>query len=65
LPRRRVAPGERQGRRDGRVSLDGRDRWVDRNDFDSKYAFTVVQNLMAPAEADTSSKAPVVTIPAN
>jgi hypothetical protein len=39
--------------------------WVDRNDFDSKYAFTVVQNLMALAEADTSSKAPVVTIPAN
>jgi hypothetical protein len=39
--------------------------WVDRSDFDSKYAFTVVQNLMALAEADTNSKAPVVTIPAN
>jgi hypothetical protein len=39
--------------------------WVERNDFDSKYAFTVVQNVMALAEADTSSKAPVVTIPAN
>ncbi|WP_122154762.1 hypothetical protein [Paraburkholderia sp.] len=39
--------------------------WVERNDFDSKYAFTVVQNLMALAEADTSTKAPVVTIPAN
>ncbi|HEY1997559.1 hypothetical protein [Paraburkholderia sp.] len=39
--------------------------WVERNDFDSKYAFTVVQNLMALAEADTTSKAPVVTIPAN
>ena len=39
--------------------------WVERNDFDSKYAFTVVQNLMALGEADTSSKAPVVTIPAN
>ena len=39
--------------------------WVERNDFDSKYAFTVVQNLMALAEADTASKAPVVTIPAN
>jgi hypothetical protein len=39
--------------------------WVDRNDFDSKYAFTVVQNLMALAESDTSSKAPIVTIPAN
>jgi hypothetical protein len=39
--------------------------WVEGNDFDSKYAFTVVQNLMALGEADTSSKAPVVTIPAN
>ncbi|MPW21456.1 hypothetical protein GCT13_32450 [Paraburkholderia sp. CNPSo 3157] len=39
--------------------------WVDRSDFDSKYAFTVVQNLMALAEAETSSKAPIVTIPAN
>lgn len=39
--------------------------WIDRNDFDSKYAFTVVQDLMALAEADTSAKAPVVTIPAN
>ncbi|CAG4918001.1 hypothetical protein [Paraburkholderia saeva] len=39
--------------------------WVARDDFDSKYAFTVVQNLMALAEADTSSKAPIVTIPAN
>ncbi|MFP3671063.1 hypothetical protein SB717_38930, partial [Priestia sp. SIMBA_032] len=36
--------------------------WVERADFDSKYAFTVVQNLMALAEAETNSKAPVVTI---
>lgn len=39
--------------------------WVEANDFDSKYAFTVLQNLMALGEADTSSKAPIVTIPAN
>jgi hypothetical protein len=39
--------------------------WVDRADFDSKYAFTVVQNLMALAESDTNNKAPIVTIPAN
>jgi hypothetical protein len=39
--------------------------WVARDDFDSKYAFTVVQNLMALAEVDTSSKTPIVTIPAN
>ncbi|MEW9583232.1 hypothetical protein [Paraburkholderia sp. DGU8] len=38
---------------------------VERNDFDSKYAFTVVQNLMALAAADTSSKALLVTIPAS
>jgi hypothetical protein len=38
---------------------------VERNDFDPKYAFTVAQNLMALAQADTSSKAPVVTMPAN
>jgi hypothetical protein len=39
--------------------------WIDRRDFDSKYAFTVVQNLMALAEVTQSSKAPIVTIPAN
>jgi len=33
--------------------------------FDSKYTFTVVPNLIALAEADTGSKAPVVAIPAN
>ncbi|BAN23248.1 putative uncharacterized protein [Caballeronia insecticola] len=39
--------------------------WIDRGDFDSKYAFTVVQNLMALAEVTESAKSPVVTIPAN
>jgi hypothetical protein len=47
------------------VNYDASAYWVERNDFDSKYAFTVVQNLMALAESDTSTKAPVVTIPAN
>jgi hypothetical protein len=47
------------------IDYDGSVYWVDRNDFDSKYAFTVLQNLMALAESDTSTKAPVVTIPAN
>jgi hypothetical protein len=47
------------------VPYDGAFYWIDRNDFDSKYAFTVVQDLMALAEADTSSKAPIVTIPAD
>lgn len=39
--------------------------WIDRTDFDSKYAFTVVQNIIALAEATQDSKAPIVTIPAN
>ncbi len=47
------------------VDYDGTAYWVDRDDFDSKYAFTVLQNLMALAESDTSAKAPVLTIPAN
>jgi hypothetical protein len=47
------------------IDYDGRAYWVERNDFDSKYAFTVLQNIIALAEADTSAKAPVVTIPAN
>jgi len=39
--------------------------WVDRNDFDSKYAFTVVQNLMALAEARYEQQGAGVAIPAN
>jgi hypothetical protein len=47
------------------VQYDKSEYWIDRSDFDSKYAFTVVQNLMALAEVTDTSKAPVVTIPAN
>jgi hypothetical protein len=39
--------------------------WIDRGDFDSKYAFTIVQNLMALAESNQDAKTPIVTIPAN
>jgi hypothetical protein len=39
--------------------------WIDDLDFDSKYALTVVQDLMALAEETDSSHAPVVTVPAN
>ncbi|WP_086380575.1 hypothetical protein [Caballeronia sordidicola] len=39
--------------------------WIDRGDFDSKYAFTVVQMLMALAESNQDAKTPIVTIPAN
>jgi hypothetical protein len=47
------------------VLYDKSNYWIDRSDFDSKYAFTVVQNLMALAEVTDTAKAPVVTIPAN
>ena len=39
--------------------------WIDDSDFDSKYALTVVQDLMALAEETDVSHAPVVTVPAN
>lgn len=43
-----------------------RDRhyWIDDNDFDSKFAFSVVQNLLALAESSQSGKQALVTIPA-
>lgn len=47
------------------VLYDRANYWIDRGDFDSKYAFTVVQNLMALAEVTDTAKSPVVTIPAN
>jgi hypothetical protein len=47
------------------VPYDKSTYWIDRGDFDSKYAFTVVQNLMALAEVTDTARSPVVTIPAN
>ncbi len=41
------------------------DYWIERRDFDSKFAFSVVQNLMALAESSQNGKVPIVTIPAN
>lgn len=38
--------------------------WIDRRDFDSKYAFTIVQMLMALAETNQDAKTPIITIPA-
>ncbi len=38
--------------------------WIERQDFDSKFAFSVVQNLIALAETSQNGKAPIVTIPA-
>ena len=39
--------------------------WIEDSDFDSKYALTVVQDLMALAEVTETAHAPIVTIPAN
>ncbi|RKP57578.1 hypothetical protein [Pararobbsia silviterrae] len=47
------------------IEYDANWYWIDRADFDSKYAFTVVQNIIALAEATQDTKAPIVTIPAN
>ncbi len=47
------------------VLYDKSNYWIGRGDFDSKYAFTVVQNLMALAEVTDTAKAPIVMTPAN
>lgn len=47
------------------IAYGGSAYWIAGNDFDSKYAFTVVQNLMALAEASQDAKAPIVTVPAS
>jgi len=47
------------------IAYDKAEYWIDKRDFDSKYAFTIVQNLMALAEVTEDAKAPIVTIPAN
>jgi hypothetical protein len=39
--------------------------WIEASDFDSKYALSLVQDLMALAEVTDTSHPPVVTIPAN
>ena len=38
--------------------------WIDESDFDSKYALTVVQDVMAIAEEGDTSHPPIVTVPA-
>lgn len=39
--------------------------WIAEEDFDSKYALTVLQNLIALAQASQGQNSPVVTIPAS
>jgi hypothetical protein len=47
------------------VTYDGTAYWIDKTDFDSKYAFTVVQDLMALAEAKQTTTTPIITVPAS
>ncbi|WP_240655592.1 hypothetical protein [Paraburkholderia phosphatilytica] len=47
------------------VGYHGYEYWITTEDFDSKYAMTVLQNLIALAQATQDSKAPIVTIPAS
>jgi hypothetical protein len=42
----------------------GQHYWIARDDFDSKFAFSVVQELIALAQVGQAGSAPVVTIPA-
>jgi len=46
------------------IRRDGRHYWIDDNDFDSKFAFSVVQDLIALAQSSQSGKQALVTIPA-
>ena len=39
--------------------------WIDDSDFDSKYAFTVVRNLIALADVPYATHMPMVTVPVN
>jgi len=47
------------------VAYRGSSYWIADTDFDSKYAFTVLQSLMALAEASQDNKAPIITVPAS
>jgi hypothetical protein len=60
-----IHAGKIQGPVYSAVSYRGSRFWIDDADFDSKYALTVVQDLMALSEETDTSHAPVVTVPAN
>ncbi len=47
------------------IGYGGSQYWIEHRDFDSKFAFSVVQSLIALAQSGQNSKAPIVTIPAN
>lgn len=47
------------------VTYRGQAYWIDQSDFDSKYALSIVQNLMALSQANQNVSAPIVTVPAS
>lgn len=46
------------------IQYRGHAYWVDADDFDSKYALGIVQEIVALAQADQNTAPPVVTVPA-
>ncbi|MCG5073442.1 hypothetical protein L5014_08700 [Paraburkholderia sp. RG36] len=46
------------------VVYHGATYWIDNDDFDSKYALTVLQNVIALSQANQDQKAPILTVPA-
>jgi hypothetical protein len=59
-----VHAGKAPGSAYASVRYRAQNYWIDDSDFDSKYALTVVQELMALAEVTDTSRAPIVTVPA-
>ncbi|MGI4860986.1 MAG: hypothetical protein ACRYHA_29475 [Janthinobacterium lividum] len=47
------------------ITYRGTAYWVLQSDFDSKYALTIVQNLMALAQSNQDVKTPIITVPAS
>jgi hypothetical protein len=59
-----VHAGKAPGNSYASIRYRAKNYWIDDTDFDSKYALTVVQELMALAEVTDTSRAPIVTVPA-
>jgi len=47
------------------IRYEGQSYWIERTDFDSKYALNIVQNLMALAQSNTQNAVPIITVPAS
>jgi hypothetical protein len=47
------------------IQYGAQEYWINPDDFDSKFAFSLLQDLTALAEATQAAKPPTITIPAN